>query len=333
MDINTHIDTLYRFGNIIQEKSHGLKEVMQQAEIHNPWFTQFHQELALQSFTKNYFDAGKLSNWMFKYKRENATPKKIGLIMAGNIPYVGMHDLLCVLMSGNIALVKLSSKDAHFFPWMHQTLQTLSDVFNNKIFFIDQLKNFDAVIATGSNNAGRYFNYYFGKYPHIIRRNRASVAVLTGNESEEELFALGKDVFYYYGLGCRNVSKILLPEGYAPEKLFRIWEDYRYVIENNKYKNNYDYNRTLLLLNKTEHLANDFFMMVESEELFSPLATVHFAYYNSPGELHTYFEAEINNLQCIVAGPPGNTSFGESQEPALNDYADKIDTMQFLVQL
>ncbi|MFN3940104.1 MAG: acyl-CoA reductase, partial [Chitinophagales bacterium] len=320
-------------GEIISEKSNGLEALMLKSAAHNPWFTLFHQELALQTFTENFFDANKLNNWINHYPVAEKKQKNIGLIMAGNIPFVGMHDLLCVLMSGYVAQVKLSSKDAHFFPWMHSTLQTISDVFNDRILFTEQLKNFDAVIATGSNNAGRYFTYYFGKYPHIIRRNRTSVAVLTGDESDEELYALGKDVFYYYGLGCRNVGKIFLPEGYEPEKLFRIWEDYRYVIENNKYKNNYDYNRTLLLLNQTEHLANDFFMMVESEELFSPLATVHYAYYNTPEQLHTYFSKEAENLQCIVANIPGNTPLGQSQMPALDDYADKIDTMQFLTQL
>ncbi|MBC8046213.1 MAG: hypothetical protein H7Y00_05410 [Fimbriimonadaceae bacterium] len=198
---------------------------------------------------------------------------------------------------------------------------------------MERLENFDAVIATGSNNSARYFEYYFGKYPHIIRRNRASISILTGHETEEQLYDLGKDVFYYYGLGCRNVSKIYMPPTFEAEKLFRIWEDYRYVIDNNKYKNNYDYNRALLLLNQTPHLANDFFMMAEESRLFSPLSTIHYEYYSDSIDMQNKMNLIQEDLQCVVANTEGNTAFGKTQFPELWDYADHVDTMKFLVEL
>lgn len=333
MQIQSRIDALVALGDIITEKSGGLPEIMHRAEMYNPWFTQFHQEITLEAFANNYLNRLKLEKWVSSYQLPESNSKNVALILAGNIPFVGMHDILSVLITGNTALIKQSSKDNIFFPWMYNTLAQISDVFTDKMQFADQLKNFDAVIATGSNNTGRYFDYYFGKYPHIIRKNRSSAAVIGFNDTDESLLELGKDVFYFFGLGCRNVSKIFLPAGFEPEKLFRIWEAYRYVIDNNKYKNNYDYNRTLLLLNKVPHLANDFFMMTENTELYSPLATIHYAYYNSSEELHSYFENASDQLQCIVSNAEGNIPFGRSQYPELWDYADKADTLEFLSKL
>ncbi|MBK8682501.1 MAG: acyl-CoA reductase [Bacteroidetes bacterium] len=333
MSLKDRIATLAEFGNVIMQRNDELQELMHEIEMHNRWFTKINQEITLDAFANNFLQTFKMNEWVSNYTINESANKQVGLILAGNIPFVGMHDVLSVLISGNTALIKQSSKDALFFPWMYNTINEISDVFKHKMVFTDQLKNFDAVITTGSNNAGKYFEYYFSKYPNIIRKNRTSVAVISEDDNDEELFELGKDVFSYFGLGCRNVSKVFLPEGFEPEKLFRIWEDYRFVIDNNKYKNNYDYNRTLLLLNKTPHIANDFFMMVENEELFSPLATLNYEFYNSPVQLQNYFESQAENLQCIVSNIPGNISYGKSQQPELWEYADKVDTLKFLTML
>ncbi len=333
MSLQQRIDTLAAFGTVLLHRGHGLEQLMGEIEIHNRWFTRHNQENALDAIGNYFLNADKLNTWVSRYSFGKSAPKTIGLILAGNIPFTGMHDILSVLISGNTALIKQSSKDALFFPWMRNTLNALSPVFQDKMVFNEQLKGFDAVITTGSNNAGKYFEYYFGKYPHIIRKNRTSAAVISDGDSDEALHALGKDVFMYYGLGCRNVSKLFLPRGFEPERLFRIWEDYRPVMDNDKYKNNYDYNRTLLLLNKTSHLANDFFMMVETDDLFSPLATLHYAWYDTPQQLHHFFESHAENLQCIVSNQPGNIPYGKSQQPELWDYADKVDTLQFLTAL
>jgi len=331
MILNKHTESFVKLGNLLQAGSADLDNVLSKTEIHNPWFTDFHSRLMLRSFIDQFFNKEKMGTWLQRYDfPPTRNVKTIGLVLAGNVPFAGMHDLLCVLVSGNRAQVKLSSKDQFFFPYLHQLLSSIDPYFSDKVEFTERLAGFDAVIATGSNNSARYFEYYFGKYPHIIRKNRTSAAILNGAETEDELHELGKDVFYYYGLGCRNVGKVFLPEGFEPEKLFRIWEDFRYVNDNTKYKNNYDYNRTLLLLNQTPHLANDFFMMTESPALFSPLATLHYEFYTAAETLQQTINTVGDDLQCIVAAGAGNTGYGKTQFPELWDYADHIDTMEFL---
>jgi hypothetical protein len=327
------INGLVKFGEILQAGGDELENIFIKTELHNPWFIRRHINLSLSVFCDHFFNADKLETWLQKYHFSDNTGKRIGLVFAGNVPFVGMHDLLCVMLSGNIAYIKLSSKDDFFFPYMMQQLEKIDIIFSGKVQFVDKLEHFDAVIATGSTNSARYFTYYFGKYPHIIRRHRTSVAVLNGNETDEQLRALGKDVFYYYGLGCRNVSKIFIPTSFNPEQLFPLWENYRYVLENNKYKNNYDYNRALLLLNQVPHLSNDFFMLVENESLFSPLATLYYEKYHSTEQLTEKINALQDDLQCIVALANGNTELGKTQYPELWHYADHIDTMHWLLDL
>lgn len=326
------VEAFVSFGGLLDDDNTELDAVLRQTEMHNPWFTQFHMRLSLRVFKENFFNQDKLSLWLEKYDPAVST-RSIGLILAGNIPFVGMHDILCVLFSGHRAVIKLSSKDMYFFPWMYKKLCEISSAFEGLITFADRLKNFDAVIATGSNNSARYFEYYFGKYPHIIRKNRTSIAILDGSETDAELSELGKDVFYYYGLGCRNVTKLFIPEGFDVKKLFPIWEEYRYVAENNKYKNNYDYNRSILLLNQTPHFANDFFMLKEDDKLFSPLTIINYQVYNTDADLEYTLEPIMDQLQCIVSKKPGNTPAGQTQFPGLADYADHTDTMQWLQNL
>lgn len=330
MKLTERIESIAATGAIIESMPADLQEVLQKTEAGNRWFTEMHCRLMLKNFTNAFLNAEKLQQWAFPYGELPDGGKTIGLVLAGNVPYVGMHDLLCVLMSGHRAMVKLSSKDLYFFPWWHNTLTEINPAFAYRIVFAERLENFDAVIATGSNNSSRYFEYYFGKYPHIIRKNRTSVAIITGNESDEQLKLLGRDVFYFYGLGCRNVSKLFVPRDFNVERIFPLWEDFNYVQDNNKYKNNYDYNRALLLLNNTPHLANDFFMLVETPDLFSPLSTVYYERYDNAEALQEKINAIGDQLQCVVANATGNTPFGQTQFPALADYADHVDTMQFL---
>lgn len=333
MESGKTIDGLIAAGAFIQTKPDDLMAVLHRTEINNPWFTQTECLRMLDSICNKLLAADDLHTWVTQYNTKPVSPKTIGLVLAGNVPFVGMHDLICVLASGHNAKVKLSSKDMFFFPWFKQVLVKINGEFEQRIQFVDKLENFDAVIATGSNNSARYFEYYFGKYPHIIRKNRTSVAILTGNETEEQLRNLGKDVFYYYGLGCRNVGKVFIPEEFDRQLLFKYWEDYRYVTDNTKFKNNYDYNRALLLLNSTNYLTNDFYMLVDSNELFSPLSVLYCETYKSEQDLQEKLDIILPDLQCIVAAAPGNTMFGQTQYPGLSDYADHVDTMAFLTAL
>ncbi len=312
-----------------------LKEKMMEAYYKNNWFTVENQEIMLRAIANNYLRKEKLEAWISNYEFRNVHAKKIGLVMAGNIPFVGFHDLLCVWMSGNIGLVKLSSKDEVLLPFLIQQLENISSVFVGKTIFIERLNDADAIIATGSNNSARYFEYYFKNKPHIIRAGRSSVAVLTGNESSDEILALGKDIFRYFGLGCRNVSKFYLPDGFDPTTIYKGLEFYSDIIQHNKYKNNFDYNCTILLMNKTPHFANEFLILQEKQQITSRVATIHYEFYSSEKDLQEKLKSSENEIQCIVGNPlqiehNNFIPFGQSQEPTLNDYADNIDTMKFL---
>jgi len=261
-------------------------------------------------------------------------------VLAGNIPLVGFHDVLCVLISGNFALIKASSQDARLITQVLKRLTAIESAFEQRFAFTERLKDFDAVIATGSNNTSRYFEYYFGKVPHIIRKNRNSVAVLTGRETTEQLHALGRDIFDYFGLGCRNVSKLFVPEGYDFVPFFEAIEPYKNIINHHKYNNNYDYNKSIYLVNRDKHLDNGFLLVKEDERMVSPLAVLFFEYYDDLQSLDERLNHEKENIQCIVTAAPlasgawGTTvNFGRSQQPSLWDYADGVDTMDFLTKL
>ncbi|EHQ29418.1 hypothetical protein [Mucilaginibacter paludis] len=260
---------------------------------------------------------------------------KVGLILAGNIPLVGFHDVLCVLASGNRALIKASSNDARLIKYILNLLVEIAPEFETRFSFVERLANFDAVIATGSNNTSRYFEYYFGKVPNIIRKNRNSVALLTGNETKEQLFMLGHDIFDFFGLGCRNVSKLLVPAGYDFVPFFEAIEPHQPIINHHKYNNNYDYNKSIYLVNGDKHLDNGFLLVKEDERLASPLAVLYFEYYdNLPAAVNRLADLS-ESIQCIVTHEAVAVSnqvvdFGKSQQPQLWDYADGVDTMAFL---
>jgi hypothetical protein len=248
---------------------------------------------------------------------------------------VGFHDVLCVIASGHHALIKASSNDSRLIKYILNLFVQLAPEYADRFSFIERLADFDAVIATGSNNTSRYFEYYLGKVPNIIRKNRNSVALLTGNESRDQLFLLGRDIFDYFGLGCRNVSKVLVPKAYDFVPFFESIEPYQPIINHHKYNNNYDYNKSIYLVNGDKHLDNGFLLVKEDERLASPLAVLYFEYYNDLDDAQIRLAELSDNIQCIVSGTPLNqnnqvVSFGKSQQPQLWDYADGVDTMAFL---
>ncbi|QKJ29690.1 acyl-CoA reductase [Mucilaginibacter mali] len=305
---------------------------------HNAWFTPENTLGAVTAIGQSLNEAD-LNTWLNKYPDlESGGGKTVGLILAGNIPLVGVHDVLCVLASGNQALIKASTQDARLIKQVLKTLVDIEPAFADSFIFVDRLVNFDAVIATGSNNSSRYFEYYFGKVPNIIRKNRNSVAILTGNETAEQLNNLGNDIFDHFGLGCRNVSKLLVPEGYNFNFFFESIESYQPIANHHKYNNNYDYNKSIYLVNGDKHLDNGFLLLKEDKRMASPLAVLFFEYYKDDQAVNDLLLAESENIQCIVSQikmnvPNQVVTFGQSQHPALWDYADGIDTMDFLSNL
>ncbi|MDQ8750705.1 acyl-CoA reductase [Elizabethkingia miricola] len=311
----------------LEEEFQGL---LLRSEIENPWFTQDSLRYALESLAEVLNEAA-IGSWTEKYPF-SGTSKRVGLILAGNLPLVGFHDVMCVVLSGHIPVIKLSSKDRLLIPF-------LMKIWNNsteggiEYEFVEKLENFDAVIATGSNNTARYLEFYFKDYLNIIRKNRTSVAVLNGDETDEELQLLAEDIFRYFGLGCRNVTRLFIPEDFKLERLFENFLNFKDVINHNKYANNYDYNRAVYLLNQEPFWDNNFVMLREGEELFSPLSVINFSRYKNLDDVKTFISEHQEEIQCIVAKDTlglASVSFGEAQKPGLDVYADNVDTMAFL---
>ncbi len=312
------------------------RTVIQQAGIYNNWFTLPNAQFAMAQWSQA-LSRENLEEWVGKYSPdhfENDGSKTIAIIMAGNIPMVGFHDFLSVLLSGHKVLAKPSTDDDKLIPFLAQVLVAIERDFAERIeFATGQLKAFDAVIATGSNNSSRYFDYYFDKYPNVIRKNRSSVAVLTGDETEDDLKKLGHDVFTYFGLGCRSISKLYLPEGFDKDRIFKAFFDFNEVINNNKYGNNFDYNRAIYLLEQQQFLENGFVILKENEALHAPAAVVYTENYTSIEELNNKLENLEPELQCIASDSEkvkNRIPLGTTQMPALWDYADKVDTIRFL---
>jgi len=332
-NINALIDTLSALGEQLSKPNEQLSDVINDEPHYNAWFTPENVQKAVKA-NGLMLNRADITTWLSNYHFNNSN-KKVGLILAGNIPMVGIHDVLCVLASGNHALIKSSSQDNRLIKYVLQMLIDIDDSFASKFTFIERLENFDAVIATGSNNTSRYFEYYFGKVPNIIRKNRNSIAVLSGSESAEQLHGLGHDIFDYYGLGCRNVSKLLVPDGYNFNFFFESIQSYEQIIHHHKYNNNYDYNKSIYLVNRDAHLDNGFLLVKQDERLTSPLAVLFYSNYNDQQGIEYLLNAESEKIQCIVSAMPLQVNnqlvnFGESQQPKLWDYADGIDTMKFL---
>ncbi len=315
---------------LTKEEYENFNTLILKSKVHNGWFTEDNVRKSIEGISLM-LEEEKLNKWIEAYDFSNSPNKKVGVIMAGNIPLVGFHDALCVLISGNTLLAKLSSEDAILFPAVMEILITIEPRFKEKIQFVQKLEGFDAVIATGSDNSARYFESYFGKYPNIIRKNRTSVAVFNGNETEAELKNFADDVFLYFGKGCRNVTKLYLPIGFDLDKIFGSFFKYKEIITHNKYANNYDYNKAIYLMNQIELIENGFVLLKEDESLHSPLSVLNYQFYKDENELESLLNKENESIQCIVG--KNHIPFGKAQKPEVWEYADNVDTMEFLLSL
>ena len=330
MKLQKRIKILAELGNYIKEDLEEWNSVKQKAFEANAWFTVEFINLAAENISRQFLNEDKLQHWAEHYfLDDNIKSRNIGIVMAGNIPMVGFHDFLCAFICGHKQTIKLSSKDDILLKHLANKMIEWEASLKNDIVFAEMLKGCDAYIATGSNNTARYFDYYFSKYLSIIRRNRTAVAVLTGNETVDELEKLSDDIHYYFGLGCRNVTKIFVPEKYDFVPLLNSFHRYKYFVEHNKYKNNYDYNLSIQIMNNRFYMTNDSTLLIEDESLFSPIGQLNYSFYKSKEIVLDSLKAN-NDIQCIAGT---DIPFGETQKPSLTDYADAIDTMQFLLTL
>ncbi len=306
---------------------------LQQAEDENPWFIQENIRFALTNIMLM-LQEEKLKKWLSAYPdySKPRTCKTVGIIMAGNIPLVGFHDMLTVLIAGYNLKAKLSAKDRVLPNMIRQLLININSGFENRIFLTeDRLSGFDAVIATGNNNSARVFKQYFGKYPHIIRQNRNSIGIITGEETPEELKKLGHDIFSFFGLGCRNISKIFVPENYPIEDLSSFFTEFSHIQNHNKYINNYDYQKTIFLMNRSPFIDGNFFLMQKNNGLASPISIIYYERYPDYHRLKSQLSSIKNQLQTVVSKESIN--FGLTQQPELWDYADGIDSLAFLLNI
>ncbi len=339
MTLDQKINSLVLTGNYLKNlDSAEMDDLFRRTESENPWFTRQNIMMSVESVRDQFLQEPSLRYMATKYNlNREALPKKVGLILAGNIPLVGFHDVLCCYLAGHISLIKYSDKDNVLMPFMVDLIKKCSPGAASDFIAVEKLSDYDAVIATGSNTSATQFEYYFREVPHLIRRNRNSIAVLSGNESSEELQSLACDVFSYFGLGCRNVSKIFVPQNYEVTQLFDAFNSYSFIINHNKYKNNYDYNVALNLINKEPFFQNDMFILKESESLFSRIGCVHYQRYSDISMLMSWLHEHRDEIQCIVTNLPlqdmETVSFGQAQCPAIDTYADGVDTMEFLLKL
>lgn len=305
------------------------------SQSHNGWFTPKQVYFSIEAWAKALTEES-LNQWLSSYDFSKTETKKVGLVLAGNIPLVGFHDFLSVLISGHDVLVKTSSNDQHLLKFLAKYLISIQPKLNTKITFVeDKLEGFDAVIATGSNNTARYFEFYFKDKPSIIRKNRNSVAVLDGNETFEDLVNLGEDIFRYFGLGCRNVSKLFVPKEYNFDNFFKAMYEYREVIQYEKYANNYDYNKAVFLMSNFQLLDNEFLTIKEDASYASPISSVFYEFYDNLNEIKNKLSNDAEQIQCVVSNNliENSISFGNTQKPRLWDYADNVDTLAFLIPL
>jgi hypothetical protein len=331
MHLQKRIKDLVLLGQGLQKNDEDWQATIASAFYNNGWFTQEFIQIAIKGIVENFLQEEILINFCKKYDiSENKIPRKVGIVCAGNIPLVGFHDLLCVILCGHHAVLKLSSKDTILMKAVVEQLYAIDVEYKNLITISEKLKNCDAYITTGSNNSSRYFEFYFNKYPSIIRKNKTSVAVLTGKETTADLEKLADDVMLYFGLGCRNVTKIYVPKDYNFENLIEAFDSYKYLADHNKLKNNYDYNLALYLLNNQYYMTNGAVLLVENEAIFSPLSCLHYSFYT---DINTVYSTLKNNedIQTII-GLEG-TPLGQSQQPKIENFADGIDTMSFLSPL
>lgn len=331
MTLQHRIDLLVALGKYIQNNSSEWQLVKQNAYRSNPWFLPEFINMASDNVAVQFLQKEKLENWVKVYQIPHVitNPHVVGIVMAGNLPMVGFHDMLCAFISGHKQHIKLSSKDDVLIKHLIEVMTDLYPQLSDYITISDNLKGCDAYIATGSNNSGRYFEYYFGKFPHIIRRNKTSVAVLDGTETIEELGLLADDIQTFFGLGCRNVTKLFVPEQYNFEPLLKVLKKYDYYADFHKYKNNYDYQLALLMMGNKYYMTNESIILSENESVFTAVSHVHYSLYEPTNPQSLLLEND--DIQCIVGH--NHVPFGEAQRPRLTDYADGVDTLQFLISL
>ena len=312
-----------------------LEKTLIESHSYNSWFTIDNLKLSLKNWS-NSLQENIISDLLSKYNIEDKSSKKIAIIMAGNIPAVGFHDLLCSLLLNFDCIVKLSSEDKLLIPFIVKFLESRNEKLKNKVTFeSEKLKDFDGVIATGNNNSHRYFDYYFSKYPNLLRKTRHSIAVLDGKESDNDLSDLSNDIFNYFGLGCRSVSKVFIPYGYDLDLLFNAFFRHKEVVNHNKYVNNFDYNKAVYLMSKEKFIENGFIILKEESKLGSPIGCLFYEFYNDKKEITKLINNNSDSIQCVVSNINFNTNikFGQTQCPNINDYADNNDTIKFLLKI
>jgi hypothetical protein len=333
MTIDKRIEAFAQLGEKITALPSSEKDVLfTKVRNENAWFIPENTAMALQGISK-FLDRNTLERWLTNYSFGQTNSKKVGVAMAGNIPLVGFHDLMCVLLAGHQLIAKVSSQDSVLMNFVKDSLTEIDPGFKETLLFEDRLKGLDAMIATGSDNTSRYFEYYFRNIPHIIRKNRASCAVISGEETPGEFTLLGSDIFSYFGLGCRNVSKIYVPETFDFIPLLDNLESFQPIIHHHKYVNNYDYQKSILLVNQIHFYDNGFLLLTENKNLVSPISVVYYESYRDQDDLTSKLNEKKEKIQCIVSANgwyKKSISFGEAQFPNVYDYADGVDTMAFL---
>jgi len=332
MNLEKRISAFVSLGEYLKTNTFS-DELYLQIEKNNPWFIKENIDYSLNQISTS-LTKENLNNWLSKYPelKKEKQAKTVAVVSAGNIPLVGFHDFLSILITGNNILIKLSSKDNILLKEIANTLISIEAEFKNRISFTENImKGFDAIITTGSDNSAKYFQYYFEKYPHIIRKNRNSVAIISGKETKEELESLADDVFMYFGLGCRNVSKIFIPENYELKNLFEAFSKYKDIIQHNKYANNYDYNRSIYLMNNIKFFEDIHVILKEDINYSSPISVIYYERYKDMNLIFNKLKQDHDKIQAIIANISENfIKFGKAQKPDLNDYADNIDTIEFL---
>jgi len=343
MELNKRAEVLGLLGKemrrVVDENDATYLSVSSQAYLKNNWFTKDAVDQSMVAWA-DVLEPARIAEWISRYQVPTAFTEKItGVINAGNIPLVGLHDMITVFLCGHIYLGKNSSDDQLLLPYIFSLMQKINPAVSTRISFTGKLSGFDAVIATGSNQSARYFSSYFGKYPHIIRKNRNGVGVIRGGETKSDLEVLGKDIFQYYGLGCRNISKLYVPADYDFVNFFEAVYSFNEVMQHNKYMNNFDYNNTMFLMKQLPFLQNGFLIIREDKRIPSPISVIHYEKYSDKKQLGIHLDSEENAIQCVVSNENLElksqlknrmVKFGESQKPALWDYADGVDTMMFL---
>ena len=333
MDLDERIVALTQLGNYLRNDFiKNYRDKINEIEIVNPWFTFENIEYAI-NYWGSQLNLNSLNSWLKKYQLSNHTKKNILVISAGNIPLVSFLDILCILITGHKLFLKLSSKDNVLFPLILNELFKINSEFENQIFLVKKIQSekYDAVLATGSDNTAKYFDYYFKNKKKIIRKNRSSVAIIQGNESDRDLDLLADDVFKYFGLGCRSISQLLIPENYDLNKLFKAFYKYKYLIKHQKYMNNYDYHKTIMLMDKQFFFDNGFLLIKKSKQLHSPVSLLNYFEYTDVDEVKNFLDINDDQIQCIVSKI--DSSLGNAQKPELNSYADNIDVIDFLTNL